>query len=620
MKLKNAFVMIAMLILSFSLINCGGGGEDAEEIKGAMEATEAQEETGDRGETISEKDIASIDDPEIRELLSAQKEALPETSFDRIMKAKEEGKISEQEAMLLTLTAGYNREDLPEYYKSEYKSGRDGLQDAEDWMNENYETLDEETKAAVKPYYVMPDDPESIFNKPDAKKALLDRISLIPDAGAAELTWESMEFTADGKAFDIYYIGEYGKKQAEWIKGAVIKSYPEFKTLLGVEPRETINIYITPIEDYGLAGCRNSDTTYLLRYIKIRSGMDERYTKAVTAHELFHHFQYSIPIFSSMGMDFKWLMEATATWAMHYIYPELNVEHEFLKVYRDELGKNMIQAGRNHEYGSYTWFLFLEQYSNSKDIVRTSLLNAKALGAKKASATGLDNFDDLFSEYGYWNWNKAIAKRYTDTPEFPGDLLSSSVFFNAYFKKEEDYKDDVQMEPLAFAYRMYVFHDKIKRIEFELAEKTKEHQSCWAMVKIGGDWLLENWSEMEKRTFCRERAWEDLKVVVLIFSNSDAEKPFKNQVRVKTRYECEPAWTGAISLTWEKKKTFTTSGTRGSAETTFETRGEFTAKDELKLDEEGYANVVESTMSYDRRNFKKIDYSRACGLVWEIEE
>ena len=511
----------------------------------------------------------------------------------KIDDAFSQGKIDEKQAMVLNLVSGYEQEKLPESFTGE-STGRGNLQQAELWLIQNYDSLDEETKEAVKPYYVLPNDPESYINKENSK--IVEYLSIIPSVKAAPI-WHLIE--VDGA--EIYHL-DGAKGQAEIVKKAFKKSDSKHSSLLGIDGYEKVLFFIVPMSDYGSAGYRTKDgEEYGL--IKIRQGMGVNDTRGTVAHELFHTFQFK------MGLkDFRpendWVLESTATWSENYVYPEANSEHIYLTRFYKNLGKEMIGVKGTREYQGYTWPLFLEQYYDDEDMITTLLLNTKSVGGREA-AKAIENFDLIFQEYGKWNINYYFAKFYEDTPEFPGNALS---VFDWNFLGNEGLTDiDLKLEPLSFQYVQVEPYRELEDIEL-LLPVLPEHVRIRAFVKVDGEWREEDWTGAETMAWCRKS--QNMQEAILIFSNL-GDSPYEGQMQVDVRKECNPTWHGKTHVYWDHTYEYN--------HITRRTTGRYIAYDKIVMDE-GSAVVVSTDVEYERLISERKDYQEYggyAGMVWE---
>lgn len=248
------------------------------------------------------------------------------------------GKISKEESVFLELLSNYYSDNLPDRYQGDDTGGT--LQDARMWVYYNWDSLDSDMQEQLEPFYVGANDPKSFHNQDT--KSIADSLSIIPSVDAAS---EVIALVGGTKIY-IDYSRAGSKQQALWVKEALIKSWPMHKALLGVEP-SIVSVKFVNMRDYGVTTFVQGNLLTEFN-MEIKAGMNKAMTQGTTAHELFHCFQFSIPLkFDSTGT--KWLIESTAVWAENYVYPEHNSEFKRLPNSFFYRGMNMIHFGSNRD-------------------------------------------------------------------------------------------------------------------------------------------------------------------------------------------------------------------------------------------------------------------------------
>ncbi len=192
--MKRLYIIL-LLIISFLLAGCSGSDKvsqieyfDKENIEPKL-SEEARE-------LLKRSDL----DEDIRTIIETLAVYdLPESSFQKIDKALKEGEITKEEAVILNIQAVYDPLSIPEKYKGViYKKEKPTLKAELQWLINNWDSLDEETKNKVEPFVVAPDDPRSYYNQDSAKERnkLLKKLSLCKAALAAGSGWEKINFSA----------------------------------------------------------------------------------------------------------------------------------------------------------------------------------------------------------------------------------------------------------------------------------------------------------------------------------------------------------------------------------------------------------------------------------------
>ena len=152
---------------------------------------------------------------------------------------------------------------------------------------------------------------------------------------------------------------------------------------------------------------------YLPADLAIRTVAD---VKVIVAHELFHAFQFAF-LGSSGNNEDLWLIESSATWAKHFIYPEVLQDdvREFTKIFIGSLDVPLTfprsprvssDIDNPRHYGSWPiWQHWYDQFGS--DIFRRVFMNASPGGKQVLRA--LEN-EKLIGEgeANRENWRKAL--------------------------------------------------------------------------------------------------------------------------------------------------------------------------------------------------------------------
>ncbi|MBT4512803.1 MAG: hypothetical protein HOC20_11420 [Chloroflexi bacterium] len=555
-------ILLSLLITLFlltSLPACGGGSSDDDSAV-TSSPTKGAEETSAQAETSGKETPASeIDDPELLALLNPEPipERLP-TSFDLIDEAFENGAITESQAMGLRLIGGYEPEKLPPEYQGETFTSRSNFQLAVKWLNENWDTLDSTTQSDLLPYHVLPNDPRSYANQPVANAGLQFQLVNYTTACDPSTPWTSITATIPAIEDPIFPVPERnalihycqgdstGEQQAEWIREAFIQAYHSHSELLDVELDEDVWIFIQPLREYGYQDMLNLGGT-LRSVIGIRHGLDEQYTMATTAHELFHSFQ------EMFDMNYRtteeiWLAETTATWSEHYVYPDWNTEHLYLNGFFEDLDKKMIGEAGNREYHAYPWYLYLTQWFGHNELIK-ELWETQQRRTVRETIMDHEYWDVAFHEFARWSWNQEPVQHFRDDPEFPGDPLGTESYRFYVVLPDEEEEVPVILEGLSMFYYSMVIDDFVERVEIRFEGEGNTQHRRQALVRVDGAWHVEDWTNMEERVFCRNWEHEEVEAIVLIYSNSSWDDIISENFTIDTTGFCEAQWRGYTKVT-----------------------------------------------------------------------
>jgi hypothetical protein len=426
------------------------------------------------------------------------------------------------------------------------------------WLSDNWKSLSKESKTKLGPFLLPSDQPGSFFNSQSKQNEILKKLSLSryfeAHASPAVDKYAPVLFDIPGYkgiARIIYYDSrlsdaENDRLQAKalLVKQAFEKAWPMFKNLLGKEPDNEFNVDLVNMGLYGQAVWSREFRKCM---VQINKNLEGQRIQSVAVHELFHCFQFHLGFFFYAGdKDRNCLGEATAKWSEHFVFPDYNIEHKTLDTFFTTLDKDRLfwETGSQRQYASYMLFFFFCQYSGRTDFVPLTLKKARNNPKVRDIIMQYSpKFEHVYSEFALYNWNRPPYKVYQDTPKF-SDLspAGSSVHAVDDFCAAE-YTNDVKLEKGGIMYYEHVFTpevEKARKVKFSfkslLNDKYLERQ---ALVKIGETWTYENWSGLTERVFYRNRPEENIKSIVLIFSNADLNDERNTEYTVKITDEPE---------------------------------------------------------------------------------
>ncbi len=623
---------VLLICLAILLTGCGKGGDREQLIEQAQP------------EKISERDIEEFD-KEVQTLIRRGQESATEelTPFDKIAQALEENKITKIQSVILTFLAAFDSDSLPEEYQALLPGWLpDGiLIEAESWLQKNWDSLSAKDQEALEPFYVLPTDPTSFFHpdNQDRRKGILDRLHLIPRAYAAETKITDIQAVVWNNPKRVVHISYHDDgtpsihQRAVWVEESVQKAWPMFKELLGFMPYDDVFLVLVPLQGInGSAVMMEFSPTERACSIKVDNDLNEHDTKVAASHELFHAFQYYIPL--SFDNDAQiWMMEATATWSEHYVWPDYNTEWRGLGSFFHNLNQHMIVYDGHREYATYAWYLFLTQNIGT-EIVKKNLHDVHQLDGRLV-VSSTDNFDTLFAEFALWNWNQDPEMRYQDVPEFPtgarmvpgGTPPQQAMYPNGLsyrskvHSKNREEHIKVTLNSLSMAYRMHAIKDEVEKLEFKFDKKGDSYHKRQALIKIGDIWHWEDWTDTMERTFCRKRDEERVSAVVLSASNAQPQKKttYDLDYDVTTKGKCNPEWRGTIKWSWQYSTTHEFPPIPATEH--YNERSYMIANETLVYDEEEGAFMIKNQfITYYYRTSSTTNYRQEYGMQFEQKE
>jgi len=184
----------------------------------------------------------------------------------------------------------------------------------------------------------------------------------------------------------------------------------------------------------------------------------ENKIKNVVAHEFFHEIQMGYDVYMS-----HWLMEATATWAETYVYPDIQsnkpLVSSFLKYSNYPLNINaadsLMTNYKNHWYSDWIFFQFISEHIDNKIIRRifdftiekhqyehdSSDISLYAIDDAIDESGSDKDFNKEFKLFGTANLVKDLAPYNYNDPSIIPDLKDE--WFTSYFTSSSSRYSDI---------------------------------------------------------------------------------------------------------------------------------------------------------------------------------
>ncbi len=560
--LKLIVWVLVIFLLQPVLSSCGSDKSLNGEVTGSfgnLEATgrlesSSQEIQLPEGNPILNTSISQVNDYSFDEEISAlfkipdDYEPLSDSSIQKIRNDLQTGKITEEEAAKLAIFSEYSPKILPESYIGE--GGYDSAQYEIRYLLKNWDLISQQTRDAVLPYLLPLNDPGSIFNPSYNKekntvsiKSIIDYATIDAYAGTLDLGGDT--FTHDGQTIEIMYsmdsdLGDSVKQAYEettkLVKETIIHSWDMYKPLMKTTLNKPLQVELLPMAEGAFGEEFTKDNIYRIR-INSKYMQNKKLIKSTTAHELYHAFQEELGLGFSETEE-KWLTEATAVWAEHYSFNDLNFEHIRHPGFFRTLDKERIAFGQGFEYVSYMLFYYLTDYEKINfiyDITKEAATKGNS-SIRKYLNEKIPKIKDTYGNFAACNWNAAPTKKYYDYEAITGTPSGKCLYKKAMQSDDED-SQTVSLKPGAIKYYFYAFRTSDPdlahvKITFDKKFEGDKHVKRQALIRIGGVWKLEDWSGVDERTYCRKRELKNEKIeaLVLIYSNGDFEKGDKEAV------------------------------------------------------------------------------------------
>jgi hypothetical protein len=309
---------------------------------------------------------------------------------------------------------------------------------------------------------------------------------------------------------------------------------------------EKLDVYLVPNfgaesvnNALGLAEPQCGSGTGVSSYLLAKDGMSEEQLKSTLAHEFMHAVQFEYRNIRCLG-NYRWLMEATATWAKDFVYPTNNLEHPyappFLETPEKSLDDPKTKDGKDYrKYGAYLFFQFLTKTLGNdriKAIFEASEHSVNSLDAVDSSIPG--GFKDQWWKFAKTLWNQAPIdtqansfKQWDDMTQTPD---KRDIDGNLNGAPEARYELDTSWKHLSSRYYHFTFDDPNTRSLlfyngfFEFARATGRTIKVHALWKDeAGTWQEEDWSDYKYVGLCRDLKNQRASELVLIVSNVEKD-------------------------------------------------------------------------------------------------
>lgn len=206
-------------------------------------------------------------------------------------------------------------------------------------------------------------------------------------------------------------------------------------------------------------------------WIELQRSLPFDKLKAAAAHEFMHAVQWAYKS-KTCKDDYGWLLDATANWAIDYVYPTNNLEHLyaawFMKTPEKPLDDRITDADDDgRQYGAYLFFQFLAR-NVGPDVVRAiwqaTVALPSSLDAVDKSVPG--GFKEQWPKFARSLWNRPPINgesfeawdALTERPAFAAALPSTtSADLNGL--PEAETKLGTRLRNLSASYYHFTFSD-----------------------------------------------------------------------------------------------------------------------------------------------------------------
>ena len=269
--------------------------------------------------------------------------------------------------------------------------------------------------------------------------------------------------------------------------------------------------------------------------------------QAVFAHEFAHVVQLAFDYAVEKPLEYGWLEEASANWAIDYVYQGNQFEQDFAPSYLHQNGflsslGECESFGCGNGYRDYLFLFFLTHKLDDPDAMGTIWAKTLTLGSIAAVDQGFPGgFRDVWPDFALYNLNRDDLDHYQDWDSLTHALKTGSDSSRPHVDVELEGANKrkiplrgresggIPLDDLSFNYTSFEFSDdKVRSVKFEdfgfRDDPCCQHGAdahVRAFIKLAdGTTRTENWSDGEERSFCRDREGEDVEELILFWANS----------------------------------------------------------------------------------------------------
>lgn len=501
------------------------------------------------------------------------------TSIALIDEAETSGALSSETALLFRVYALFSDARLPAQYLGDDSRLGDSLYMAE--VRERFATLAPATQEAVLPFLTPPAYQESWANAAGSSPAILetpppcqffsDKWTRVDSTNGLVRVWYRVDIPDDAL-------------NARALAGTIDATiWPKLSGLMAghlpiADLDESCNGGNGRLDIYLVDASRSFTVPYTgCSKVPVFILLKRTEGNALAAHEIFHAFQYSFALGGCIGGEsYHWWAEASAQWAQDYVFPSDQREQSAAPSLLEAPEQPLDLYNDPHWYGAYLLPFFVHRKSGSADFVRVAWEKCASQPALEALDQALPGgFEAVWPEFVKYNWNRDPVEDYKTWDKLTATARpagGSSVVVGA--APDVTFNLLLGLPRLSATYKHFIFDDSARSIAFwngvttnlvlrdrTLGGLTYENDQAsseqtkgahiTALIKIGGQWKTEDWTNLPYKTYCRDMTAERIEELVLIISNSD----FKSRDRKLEAPGLQPVLFATNMGCWQWKGT-----------------------------------------------------------------
>jgi hypothetical protein len=255
----------------------------------------------------------------------------------------------------------------------------------------------------------------------------------------------------------------------------------------------------------------------------------------VLAHDFFHTLQVGSYSLAGPCQMYDWLGEATATWAVDFVYPSNNLEQPNAETYfKGDFRYSLDTGGAFFSHSPYEDYIFLFFLARQFDptVIRDIWDNAEHADPRHAiDAAVPGGLAAHWHEFALDNWNRAPLDSYTTWDNIPYQLSNQpDVQVNLGGQHSKDFplraagSAATFISSLSSDYLYVTVTDQnVSHLTFThygYSKSPPDGMRIDALIELGdGTFLQQDWTSGADHSFCREQPSQDVVAVLLMASN-----------------------------------------------------------------------------------------------------
>jgi len=507
---------------------------------------------------------------------SARLHVLGTSSYALIDKAVKAGTITEETALTDKVFASFGDSRLPSIYKGDDKGVIDSTILGQ--VRDEWSSLSAVTQAKLLPFFQLPMyqgswmEPAAAPSAAPAARSSAGTVTATGptppcDKNVPTTDWAFVERSHVKVWWQKRYPGDHDRARA--VADAIQKViWPKLTGLMHKAPLldggstigcrggdDRLDVVLalngdaaSYAQDYPNPGCKATPS-----YIVLNRGE----SRDTWAHEFMHAITWTYNVHagcmnSAPPGGYLWWVEASAEWAVDYVYPGDQEEHTSALAFLMDPQKSLDTwlEGRLFQYGAYLFPFYLAGPRRAGASIVPAIWEAtrtydSAVAAIDHTVPG--GFDKVWRRFTLYNWNKKPVDIYRRWDGLP---------YGAKVEAEPAYgAGNFFVDPLKVAH-LAAHHVDFKNFAqgirsgtfFNTFEGVGTGAATMALVKFKGKaWQQKDWTNTSKWDFC-----EPLQELVVVFSNaslsqSSVLQPSQSPSLSLRRTECQQRWAGTFS-------------------------------------------------------------------------